>query len=127
MHIVVPLKQSPDLVEEVEINAEGNDIDRDGVSLRLSEWDDQALEEALLLKDGSGGNVTAVTLDGGEADSVLFTAPANGPAGADGDAGIKIRRVFKPESTGHAEMIQGEAAEIAAKLVTILKDRGLGR
>jgi len=255
MHIVVPLKQSPDLVEEVEINAEGNDIDRDAVTLRLSEWDDQALEEALLLKEASGGNVTAVTLDGGEADSVLFTALAKGAdravkltgefparmdhhalarllldavkkldanlvltgvqsvedldgqipvllaamlgwphvsvvtgievkgdvalvkqeysggvmaelevklpavigiqaarqspryvpvskvrqiqknakleemssAADDGDAGIRIRRVFKPEAAGHAEMLEGEAEEIAAKLVTILKDRGLGR
>src|SRR2546427_11672699 len=73
MHIVVPLEQSPDLVEEVEINAEGNDIDRDGVSLRLSEWDDQALEEALLLKDASGGNGTAGTLHGGEGGSGPFT------------------------------------------------------
>ena len=55
MHIVVPLKQSPDLVEELEINAEATDIDRDAVKLQLSEWDDQALEEALCLKESAGG------------------------------------------------------------------------
>src|SRR5438552_7916116 len=97
MNIVVPLKQSPDLVEEVEINAEGNDIDRDGVSLRLSEWDDQALEEALLLKDGSGGDVTAVTLDGGEADSVLFTALAKGA-----DRAVKLTGDFPARMDHHA-------------------------
>src|SRR2546423_15251708 len=80
MHIVVPLKQSPDLVEEVEINAEGNDIDRDGVSLRLSEWDDQALEEALLLKDGSGGDGGARPPPGGGGGPGVFTAPPPGAA-----------------------------------------------
>jgi electron transfer flavoprotein beta subunit len=253
MHIVVPLKQSPDLVEELEVNADGTDIDRDAVKLQLSEWDDQALEEALLLKDGGGATVTVVAAEGGEADSILFTALAKGAdravkltgdfpahldhhalarllAGAvkqlgaeavltgvqsvedlDGqvpvllaamlgwphvsvvtgvtvqgdalgvkqeysggvmaelevklpavigiqaarqppryapvskvrqiqksakleeiavevprtEAGVKVRRVFKPQAAGHAEILEGEPAEIAAKIVTILKDRGL--
>jgi electron transfer flavoprotein beta subunit len=78
MHIVVPLKQSPDLVEELEVNAEGNDIDRQGLKLQVSEWDEQALEEALCLKEASGANVTAITADWGGADLVLFTALAKG-------------------------------------------------
>src|ERR1041385_6503601 len=96
MHIVVPLKQSPDLVEEVEINAEGNDIDRDSVNLRLSEWDDQALEEALLLKDASG-KVTALTLEGGDADSVLFTALAKGV-----DRAVKLTGDYPAHMNHHA-------------------------
>jgi len=254
MHIVVPLKQSPDLVEELEINSDATDIDRDAVKLQLSEWDDQALEEALCLKESAGATVTVVTTDGGEADSILFTALAKGadravkltgdfPARLDhhalahilagvakqlaadivltgvqsvedldgqvpvllaamlgwphvsvvtgveiaggeatlkqeysggvmaelavklpavvgiqaarqapryapvskvrqiqksakleeiavevpsSDTGITVRRVFKPEAAGHAEILDGEPAEVADKLVAILKDRGLG-
>lgn len=78
MHIVVPMKQVPDLVDEIELQSDGTDIDRDAVKLQLSEWDDQALEEALLVKEATGGTVTVVTLDGGDADQILFTALAKG-------------------------------------------------
>ena len=253
MHIVVPLKQSPDLVEELEINGAGDDIDRDAVKLVLSEWDDQALEEALCLKEAAAAAVTVVTTDGGDAASILYTALAKGAdravkltgdfparfdhhalarvlAGAvkqldasliltgvqsvedldgqvpvllaamlgwphvsvvtgveiqgdeaavkqeysggvmaelgvklpavigiqaarqapryapvsrvrqiqktakleevavevgEGSAALKVRRAFKPEAAGRAEILEGEPSDVAAKLVTILKDRGL--
>lgn len=255
MNIVVPLIQVPDLVEELEFNADATDLDRDAIKLQLSEWDDQALEEALCLKDASGATVIAVTPEGAEADSLLFTALAKGadravkltaglpegervgharlaavfadavgkigadlvltgvqsvedvdgqvstllaarlglphvsvvvgvdvdggtaivkqeysggvmaelgvtlPAvlgiqaarqapryapvskvrqvqktatleelaveGAEPGAGFKVRRVFKPEAAGRAEMLEGEPEEVAAKVVELLKDRGL--
>ena len=110
MHIVVTLKQSPDLVEELEINGDGNDIDRDAVKLQLSEWDDQALEEALCLKDAGGATVTVVTTDGGEADSILFTALAKGA-----DRAIKLTGDFASHLDHHA---------LAATLAAAVKQLG---
>ena len=37
MDIVVPIKLVPDLVEELEINEDGNDLDRDFLSFRINE------------------------------------------------------------------------------------------
>ena len=98
MNIVVPLIQVPDLVEELEFNADGTDVDRDAVKLQLSEWDDQALEEALCLKEASGATVIAVTPEGAEADSLLFTALAKGA-----DRAVKLTGEL-PSSFGHAAL-----------------------
>jgi electron transfer flavoprotein beta subunit len=46
---------------------------------------------------------------------------------ANGGCGLTIRRMSKPEVAGRAEILEGEPDEIAAKLVTILKERGFGR
>ncbi len=51
MRIVVPMRAVPDLVEEIELTADETGIDREYLTFVLSEWDAQALEEALLLKD----------------------------------------------------------------------------
>jgi electron transfer flavoprotein beta subunit len=114
MHIVVPLKQSPDLVEELEIAADGTDIDRDAVKLVLSEWDDQALEEALCLKESAGATVTVVTAGGGEADSILFTALAKGA-----DRAVKLVGDFPPrmDHRSLARLLAGAAAELGASLI----------
>ena len=50
VHIAVILKQVPDLVEEVEVDPNGTDIDRDGIKWKLNEFDDHALEQAVLLR-----------------------------------------------------------------------------
>ena len=85
MNIVVPIKLVPDLVEELEINDEGPDLERDFLSYRINEFDDHALEEALQLKEQSGGSVTVVALEREETDKVLYTALAKGA-----DKAVKI-------------------------------------
>lgn len=78
MDIVVPIKMVPDLVEELEIAGEGRDLDRSLLKLRISEWDEQAVEEALLWKDQHGARVTVLALDTGDPDETLFTCLAKG-------------------------------------------------
>ena len=48
------MKAVPDLVEEIELNVDETGIDREYLTFVLNEWDAQALEEALLLKDAGG-------------------------------------------------------------------------
>jgi electron transfer flavoprotein beta subunit len=78
MNIIVPIKQVPDLVEELEINAAGTDLDREWLKMKLNEFDDHALEEALLMKEDQGAHVTAIVLDGDDIDKALFAASAKG-------------------------------------------------
>jgi len=80
MNIIVPVKQVPDLVEELEINGEGTDLERDMLKYKINEWDESALEEALQLKELHGGTVTVLTVVSGDADvdEMLYTCVAKG-------------------------------------------------
>lgn len=86
MRIVVPIKAVPDLVEEIELTPDETGIDREFLTFVVSEWDAQALEEALLVKDSSGAEVVAVGLASDpDIDQALYTALAKGA-----DAAVKI-------------------------------------
>jgi len=76
--ILVLIRQLPDLVEELEISPEGTDIDREFVKFVTNEFDDQALEEALLLKDSIGAEVIVAAIDEPDVDQALYTAIAKG-------------------------------------------------
>jgi electron transfer flavoprotein beta subunit len=86
VRIVVPVKAVPDLVEEIELTADETGIDREFLKFVISEWDAQALEEALLVKDSSGADVVVVGLAGDpDIDQALYTALAKGA-----DSAVKI-------------------------------------
>jgi electron transfer flavoprotein beta subunit len=86
VRVVVAIKAVPDLVEEIELTADEAGIDREYLKFVLSEWDAQALEEALLLKDAGGAEVVVVGLaDDPEIDPLLYTALAKGA-----DAAVKL-------------------------------------
>jgi electron transfer flavoprotein beta subunit len=86
VRIVVPLKAVPDLAEEIELTPDGTNIDREFLKFVLNEWDDQALEEALLIKDASGAEVVAVGLaEDPDIEQAVYTAIAKGA-----DAGVLL-------------------------------------
>ena len=106
MNIIVPIKQVPDLVEELEINSAGTDLDREWLKMKLSEFDDHAMEEALLMKEDQGANVTAIALASDDIDKALFAAAAKGA-----DKLIKV--------TG----VEGNSTHEAAKaMANVIKD-----
>lgn len=78
MHIAVILRIVPDVSEDLDIADNGTDIDREWVGLKLNEFDDHALEEAILIKEANGARVTAVALAGDGAERQLQTAIARG-------------------------------------------------
>jgi electron transfer flavoprotein beta subunit len=78
MHVMVALRLVPDTAEEFELAADNKDIDREWIGFKLNEFDDHALEEAVLLKEKHGAKVTAVALDGEGIDRLLQTALARG-------------------------------------------------
>ena len=58
MNIVVPIKQIPNLTDELEINGSGTGLDHDALQYVLNEFDEHAIEEAVLAKESAGGTVT---------------------------------------------------------------------
>ena len=78
MNIVVPIKFVPDLVEELEIDPSGAALDRTFMRTIINEFDDHALEQALIIKERSGGEITVIAPDVEGADDMLYTASAKG-------------------------------------------------
>ncbi len=96
MDIVVPMQQTVDLVEELELNDEGTDVEREYLKFVANEWDEQALEEALLLKEAAGGTVTVVGIDETDVDGTLFSALAKGA-----DRAVKLTGDFESGVSSH--------------------------
>ncbi len=78
MHIAVILRLVPDLSDELDLAEDGKSIDREWVGIALNEFDEQALEEAVLLKGASGASVTALALAGEGSERMLQGALARG-------------------------------------------------
>ncbi len=78
MKIAVPIKFVPDLVEELTIDPSGAALDTTWLRLIINEFDDHALEQAILLKERSGGSVTVLGSESEGVDDFLFTAAAKG-------------------------------------------------
>lgn len=124
MEIIVPMKMVPDLVEELEVNADGTDLDRSVVRLRINEFDEHALEQALLLKDRHGARVTILALDTGDVDEALFVGLAKGA-----DRAVKITGDFAGGVSSHAmaavlaEVIRGMPCDLVLAGVQAADDR----
>ena len=96
-HIVVTAKLVPDLVEELEISDSGTELDMTWLRLIINEFDDHAIEQAILLKEKFGGEVTIIAPDMEGMDDVLFTAAAKGA-----DRLIKLTGNFKEGANNNA-------------------------
>ncbi len=105
MKIAVPIKFVPDLVEELSIDASGAALDTTWLRLIINEFDDHAIEQAILLKERGGAEVTVICADGDGVDDILFTAAAKGA-----DRLVKLTGDFSGGMNSHA------AARILADL-----------
>lgn len=106
MKIIVPIKMVPDLVEELSIDPSGAALDTAWMRLILNEFDDHAIEQAILLKERAGGHITVIAPDAPDVDDALFTAAAKGA-----DRLIKL--------TGETESLDSHA--IARAMAAIIK------
>ena len=79
MEILVCVKRVPDTAEnEIEVNRDGSDIERDDLVYSVNEWDNYAVEEAILIRDKVGGSVTVITVGDDESEEVLRREMAMG-------------------------------------------------
>jgi electron transfer flavoprotein beta subunit len=67
----------PDSAGELQLTDDGRGIDREWLDFQLNDFDDHALEEAILVKEAAGARVTAVAIGEG-ANRVLQMAAARG-------------------------------------------------
>lgn len=78
MNSVVCISHVPDTESRIKIAADGRRIDESGLKFIVSPYDEFALEEAIRLKEKSGGDVTVVTFGPDRAQQALREALARG-------------------------------------------------
>ncbi len=79
MEILVCARRVPDTSEnEITLNSARNDIERDELVYSVNEPDNYAVEEALQIAARVGGNVTVVTVGGGDDEEILRREMAMG-------------------------------------------------
>jgi electron transfer flavoprotein beta subunit len=78
MKIAVPTQLVPDLVEELVIDSRGSCLDPDTVRWVLNEFDEYAIEQAILIKERQGGEVIVLTPGVDGCDDALFASAAKG-------------------------------------------------
>jgi electron transfer flavoprotein beta subunit len=125
MNIIVLVKQVPNLSDELEINSQGTGLDHEAVQYVLNEWDEQALEEAVLAKESAGGVVTVIGVDTtGELNEALHTALAKGA-----DHAAKITGDYPRGAASHtqakllAEALKGMSPDLVLTGVQAADDR----
>ena len=96
MEILVCVKRVPDTSEnEIEVNRDGSDIQREDLVYSVNEWDNYAVEEAIQIRDKVGGSITVVTVGDEESEEVLRREMAMGA-----DSGILLSDAAFENSDG---------------------------
>ncbi len=106
MKIAVPIKFVPDLVEELNIDSSGAALDTSWLRLIINEFDDHAIEQAILVKERGGGEVIVIAAEAEGVDDILFAAAAKGA-----DRLVKLTGNFGSGMNSHA------AARVLADLL----------
>ncbi|MBW1782057.1 MAG: electron transfer flavoprotein subunit beta/FixA family protein [Deltaproteobacteria bacterium] len=79
MNIIVCIKRVPMTQEvDLEIDELHKGVKKDALAYVINDWDNYAIEEAVLLQEKFGGNVTAITIGDEEDEEVLRRALAMG-------------------------------------------------
>ena len=72
MNIIVCVKRVPLTQEaDLEVDKERNDVRKDSLAYFINEWDNYAIEEAVLLKERFGGTITAINVGYEDDEEVL--------------------------------------------------------
>jgi electron transfer flavoprotein beta subunit len=82
MNIVVLIKQVPDTYSERKLSDADHTLDRDAADAVLDEINERAVEEALLIKEAQGGEVTVVSVGPERATEAIRKALSMGADGA---------------------------------------------
>ena len=106
MNIVVLIKLIPDLIEELSIHSNGVALDMDWIRLIINEFDDHALEQAILLKESYDANVTIIAPDVEGVDDVVAVAPGAAADEVVGEtAGVGVAHDIEPVLPGDHHLV----------------------
>jgi electron transfer flavoprotein beta subunit len=109
MDIIVCVKHVPETIEEnIVIEKDGKGIKTEDLVFDINEWDDYAIEEALLIKEKLGGSITVITVGSKASDMTLRKCLAKGA-----DQAIMLTD----------EAFEGSDAYVTAKILSrVIKD-----
>jgi len=112
--IVVIARLVPDLVEELEIAPSGTALDLSWLRVIINEFDNHAIEQAIILKERSGAAVTIISPEAEGVEDMLFTTVAKGA-----DRLIKFTGIGeeKPTNLSLAQSLASMIKEIKPDLV----------
>jgi len=115
MDVVVCVKRVP-LTEEVDlvVDEQKKGIKKDQLAFVLNDWDNYAIEEAILLKEKHGGTVTAVTVGNEDDEEVLRRSLA---MGADRAIRIEVGDVSRFDSFGISKILSRVAKDLPFDLI----------
>jgi len=106
--IVVIARLVPDLVEELEIAPSGTTLDLAWLRLIINEFDNHAIEQAIIIKERSGATVTVISPEAEGVEDMLFTTAAKGA-----DRLIKLTGIGEEKPTNYS---------LALKLAEMIKE-----
>jgi len=115
MDIVVCVKRVP-LTEEVDlvVDEHKKGIKKDQLAFVLNDWDNYAIEEAILLKENHGGTVTAITVGDEDDEEVLRRSLA---MGADRAIRIEAGDTSRFDSLGISKILSRVVKDLPHDLV----------
>jgi len=120
MKILVALKQVPDTETTIRLAADGRSLDLGDVKWITSPYDENALEEALRLKEALGAEVTAVAVGGEKVRPVLQNALALGAQEA-----VRLAAEPTDDPLAIAQALAGFARDRGFDLI-LLGNKGFG-
>jgi electron transfer flavoprotein beta subunit len=129
MNVVVCVKQVPDTSDpdtEVHIDSSGKGVDQSKFSFVINDADNFAVEEAILLKEKHGGEVTVVNVGSEAANQVIRMALAKG-----GDSAIRLddEKFAGSDPVALARILQAAIKDISCDIVMtgcLASDDGYG-
>ena len=96
MNVIVIAGLVPDLVEELEIDSNGTALDTAWLRMIINEFDDHAIEQAILIKERDGAHVTVLGIEQEGIEEVLFTAAAKA------SEATRYLKAFSAKEASHA-------------------------
>jgi electron transfer flavoprotein beta subunit len=127
MEILVCIKRVPDTSEnEIRINKDGTDIEREDLVYSVNEWDNYAVEEAIRIRDKIGGSVTVVSVGDSESEEAIRREMA---MGADRGVLLSDEAFAGSDGRGIAAILKGfiETGKFDLVLTGVQADDGAGQ
>lgn len=106
MNILVCIKQVPDMESKFKVNGEGSWYDSADLAWRMNEYDEYAVEQAVQLKEQTGGDLTVLCIGPDRVKETMKKALAMGC-----DRGVHVAddEGFKKDPFSIASIIAGHA------------------
>lgn len=102
----------PDPASELELNEDGVTLDREWLDFKLNDFDDQALEEAILLKESAGVEVTAAGFGEGSRRTLQMALARGADRAIEVETDPETMICSRTIAKGIAKIVQDENADL---------------